>query len=81
MKIVTKNHKGKLYNPNPLPKGARMIGEVVRDDTDQSRGALVLLASGQYVQVNAGIVRGLSQWHVKEALSHAEDLGGVSWVG
>jgi len=49
-----------------LPPGGRLIGLVER--TDGSLGALCRLANGRYVQVNAGVVRSISQAAVGRAL-------------
>jgi hypothetical protein len=49
-----------------LPPGGRLAGLVER--TDGTFGALCRLPNGHYVQVNAGIVRSLSQAAVGRAL-------------
>jgi DNA-binding transcriptional regulator YiaG len=59
MKIKLKNHHGRLYHAAPLPSGSRMIGEVTRQRVGS--GALVLLASGRFAQLNAGALTSLDQ--------------------
>ena len=49
-----------------LPPGGHLVGLVER--TDGSFGALCRLSNGRYVQVNAGVVRSLSQAAVGRAL-------------
>ena len=67
---TTPEHKGALYHAGPLPHGAKMVGTVSRGDTARlnNTGALVLLVCGQYVQLNAGILRSLDQVAVRKAL-------------
>ena len=48
--------QGRLY-AGPVPEGAEILGTVTRDGTDT--GALVRLANGRRVQINAGAVRAL----------------------
>lgn len=56
----------RLYT-NTLPEGSNVVGTVTRGESDT--GALVLIsATGQYVQVNAGSLRSLDQRKVKAAL-------------
>ena len=49
-----------------LPPGGHLVGLVER--TDGSFGALCRLPNGRYVQVNAGVVRSISQAAVGRAL-------------
>ncbi len=49
-----------------LPPGASLVGLVKR--TDGSFGSLCRLPNGRYVQVNAGVVRSISQVAVGRAL-------------
>lgn len=51
----------------PLPEGAEAIGLVKRDN---GTGALIKLASGEYVQGNAGGIRTLPQSKVVKALGN-----------
>ena len=48
-----------------LPPGGHLVGLVER--TDGSFGALCRLSNGRYVQVNAGVVRSISQAAVGRA--------------
>lgn len=62
---------GKAYwGPQPIPSGAQLIG-VLRADQPYRQGALIKLASGMYVQGNAGCVRTLPQSEVRLALLQA----------
>ena len=67
MITIKRGGKWKLY-ANTLPARSRAIGTVTRDGFDT--GALVLLASGQYVQINAGAIRNLEQRAICRALQH-----------
>lgn len=49
----------RIYSASPLPAGARALGVITRNDGQA--GALVRLASGVLVQVNAGGLRSLPQ--------------------
>jgi len=51
----------------PLPEGAEAVGIV--KTSNNGTGALIHLASGQYVQGNAGGFRSLPQREVAEALT------------
>jgi hypothetical protein len=66
---VHRHLSGSRYNSVPLPPGAKYIGTVIRDGTDA--GALVMLPSGIYMQVNRGAMRSLPQRAVREALEKA----------
>lgn len=67
MLTITKNGNWKMYwGVMPLPEGAEAIG-LVRRDT--GTGALIRLASGNYVQGNAGSIRTLPQREVEDALA------------
>jgi hypothetical protein len=59
--------KAAMYNP-VTPKGAEVIG-VITNNIAMERGALVKLANGQYVKMNAGITRTLHQREVAQALN------------
>lgn len=50
-----------------IPTGAVPLGTVERDASD--KGALVLLRSGRYVQVNAGAIRSLDQQEIARLLT------------
>jgi hypothetical protein len=54
---------GRLYQHTPLPRRAIMIGTVKRETGEE--GALVLLDSGNYVQMNAGVIRMLPQYEIQ----------------
>lgn len=56
MKTTTNIKEGKLY-AGAIPQGAEIIGTVERSFAD--KGALVKLASGVIVQMNAGVIRSL----------------------
>jgi hypothetical protein len=53
----------RIYSASPLPAGARALGVITRGDgiLPGSAGALVRLASGVLVQINAGALRSLPQ--------------------
>ncbi|NLH78491.1 MAG: hypothetical protein GX465_15780 [Acidobacteria bacterium] len=71
MLTVTKSGNWKIYwGMMPLPEGAEALGVVRRDVGDS--GALIKLASGNYVQGNAGSIRTLPQRDVTEALARSE---------
>ncbi len=59
-------HKGEFYAGAVVPPGAEMIGTVIR--CSGQVGALVKLADGKYVQINAGVIRPLDQKSVEVAL-------------
>mgnify|MGYP000928656743 CR=1 FL=1 len=63
---VTLGGPWRLYQHRPLP-GWEMLGIVQRGDL--TTGALARSATGQYAQVNAGVVRTLDQRKVKAALA------------
>jgi hypothetical protein len=58
MKTTTNKAEGKLY-AGAIPQGAEIIGTVERGFAD--KGALVKLANGVIVQMNAGIIRNLPE--------------------
>jgi len=71
MLTIKKSLKWKMYwGAMPLPAGAEALGIVTRET---GTGALIRLASGVYVQGNAGSIRSLPQddveraWQVSEA--------------
>lgn len=73
---VDENANWRLYASH-LPAGAVSRGTVRRPDGQT--GALVRLASGVYVQCNAGAVRSLDQTAVAAALSNfGRASGGAS---
>lgn len=66
MLTIRKAGNWKLYwGVMPLPEGAEALGTVARDT---GTGALIQLASGNYVQGNAGSIRTLPQVEVEQAL-------------
>lgn len=68
MITYSKNGKWKLYwGDMPLPAGGEALGTVTRDGYDT--GALIRLASGQYVQGNAGATRPLDPSAVDSAIA------------
>lgn len=68
MLTVTKADKWMLYwGSMPLPEGATALGVVNRAPGDT--GALIRLASGVYVQGNAGGIRTLPQHETGDALA------------
>lgn len=80
----TDTARGRQYaGPAPLPTGAVIIGTVSRGELD--KGALVRLASGAHVQVNAGVIRSLppvvpvAQVQTIDLLKLARELGGIYW--
>ena len=79
MITYSKNGKWTLYwGDMPLPAGGEALGTVTRDGYDT--GALIRLASGQYVQGNAGAIRPLDSSAVDSAIaasSAAAVLGSV----
>lgn len=67
---ITKSGKWQLYwGYAPLPADAEAIGIVQRETLET--GALIRLATGVYVQGNAGTIRTLDQRKVKEALERS----------
>ena len=56
MRVTSDKNKGRLL-AGAIPAGAEIIGTVERDFADE--GALVRLASGVTVQMNAGCIRSL----------------------
>ena len=56
MITTTDIKQGRLY-AGAIPQGAEIIGTVERSFAD--KGALVKLASGVVVQMNAGVIRSL----------------------
>jgi hypothetical protein len=68
MITYSKNGKWKLYwGDMPIPAGSEALGTVTRDGYDT--GALIRLASGQYVQGNAGSMRPLDPSAVDAAIA------------
>jgi len=69
--MITIDRSGpwRIYAP-VLPQGAVALGTVRRSAGDT--GALVRLASGVYVQANAGAIRTLDQRAVRAALGPQE---------
>lgn len=66
MLTIKKSGNWKLYwGVMPLPSGSESIGVVTRET---GAGALIRLASGVYVQGNAGGIRNLPQDEVEKAL-------------
>lgn len=61
--------KWRLYT-NTIPEGAEAIGVVSRGELGDM-GALVKLSSGNYVQINAGVLRNLDGRKVAAALGTA----------
>lgn len=76
---IKKSSLWKMYwGPMPLPEGAEVLGIVKRENLET--GALIRLANGNYVQGNAGGIRGLPQNEVGQALqvsSAAAALGSI----
>ncbi len=68
MITVSKNNSNwQLYwGAMPLPAGAEALGTV---NNKNGTGALIRLASGQYVQGNSGGIRSLPQREIAEALA------------
>jgi len=58
MKTTTSITEGRLY-AGAIPQGAEIIGTVERSFAD--KGALVRLANGAIVQMNAGAIRSLPE--------------------
>jgi len=79
MLTVNKNGNWQLYwGVMPLPDGAETFGVVKRDS---GTGALIKLASGNYVQGNAGGFRTLDQKAVKDALSRSDAAAALGSKG
>ncbi len=68
---INLNGKWRLYSRR-IPAHSRAIGTVTRDGCDT--GALVLMATGLYVQANAGVIRSLPQALVAAALASTNPL-------
>ncbi len=67
MNIKPNDPNWRIYwGQSPLPYGAVAVGTVKRDTGET--GALLLLASGRYVQGNARVYRTLDQRAVNAAL-------------
>ncbi len=65
---VSKSGNWKAYwGVMPLPAGAAALGTVTRETGET--GALIRLASGNYVQGNAGSIRTLDQRAAEQALA------------
>jgi len=77
---ISKNGKWQIYwGYINLPQGAKAIGTITRDNNQT--GALIQLASGIYVQGNAGAIRTLDQTEVKIAIKRsaaAANLGSAT---
>lgn len=58
MKTTTNIKEGRLY-AGVIPQGAKIIGTIERSFAD--KGALVKLANGVIVQMNAGTIRNLPE--------------------
>ena len=66
MLTFSKNGNWKHYwGAMPIPAGAEALGTVTRET---GTGALIRLASGEYVQGNAGGIRNLPKHEVEQAL-------------
>lgn len=65
-----------------IPAGAQIVGSVARDG-ESGHGALVLLASGRYTEINDGSMRALDQGEVIRQLARKEfaRLGGLATKG
>lgn len=72
IKVRTKAAPHLYWGPGPLPAGAEFCGTVTRDETDT--GALIRMATGIFVQGNAGAIRSLPQSEVSASLA-ASALG------
>ncbi len=59
----------RYWGPGPLPNGATAHGTVTRGEDDT--GALIRMATGVYVQGNAGAIRSLPQSEVAASLAAA----------
>jgi hypothetical protein len=57
----------RLYHPQPVPEGWRMLG-TIRRASDRSMGALGRSPDGLFVQINGDDVRMLDQHAVTDAL-------------
>ena len=66
MRVIHNTQRAKLYQNSPIPPGSLIVGVIERDNLQ--KGALVLLRSGQYVQMNAGVIRTLNQRDIKNAI-------------
>ena len=72
MITISKGANWKHYwGQMPLPAGAEALGTISRET---GTGALIKLASGVYVQGNAGAVRTLPQAEVERALALGEAI-------
>ena len=65
MKISITGNWKLYWGVMPLPEGSEVVGIVTRDT---GTGALIRLASGKYVQGNAGSIRNLPQREAEELL-------------
>lgn len=62
-----------------LPAGAEALGLVKRENLET--GALIRLASGNYVQGNAGSIRSLPQLEVEQALNVSNAAAALGSIG
>ena len=69
IKVRTKASPHPYWGPGPLPAGAEFLGTVTRDEIDT--GALIRMATGIFVQGNAGAIRSLPQSEVAASLAAA----------
>ncbi len=80
MITVTTSGNWKIYwGVMPLPTDAEALGVVRRDVGDS--GALIRLASGVYVQGNAGSIRTLPQREIEDALARSAAAATLGRVG
>jgi hypothetical protein len=66
LRVFRDVQRGEFYAGAVIPPEAEMIGTVIR--CSGQVGALVKLAGGKYVQINAGVIRPLDQKAVEVAL-------------
>jgi hypothetical protein len=80
--MLAVNRKGNwvlYWGAMPLPAGAEALGLVKRDTLET--GALIRLASGSYVQGNAGGFRNLNKQEVEDALYRSEAAAALGSLG
>ena len=66
LRVFKDVRKGEFFAGAVIPPEAEICGTVIR--CSGQVGALVQLAGGKYVQINAGVIRPLDQKSVKDAL-------------
>lgn len=76
----SKNGNWKIYwGEMPLPKGAEALGTIKRDG-ELTAGVLIRLATGVYVQGNAGVVRSLPQGEMDTLITRSNAAAALASI-